>query len=300
MSGAQESGRVDHHLGESLAALIDGELCHDSRDRVLAHLATCPACKAEADAQRRLKSVFAESVLPPPSAGLMARLQALPASEPPVRPTGPAGGPPEAGWTGGLPGPEERETLLRPPGPGGDRGFRIHEPAPARSQRGHRLAFAAAGAFSLAAFAIGGALSAVSPGGPAPVAVGTPSSSVAGGAGATTAAAVARTATASRTDVYTEREMLRAPQQIVPRAVQRPGIAAISDARGTAPGPGTGEPAGATAHPMPEWLPRAAPVPLRALVPEPVPGAVPGEDAPDIPAQQATAVPGVLNAVSPR
>jgi hypothetical protein len=39
---------------------VDGELSADSRDRVLAHLATCAKCKAEADAQRRLKNVYAE------------------------------------------------------------------------------------------------------------------------------------------------------------------------------------------------------------------------------------------------
>ncbi|MFE7603373.1 zf-HC2 domain-containing protein, partial [Streptomyces sp. NPDC057494] len=30
-----------------LAALVDGELGHDARERVLAHLATCARCKAE-------------------------------------------------------------------------------------------------------------------------------------------------------------------------------------------------------------------------------------------------------------
>ncbi|MEK8172494.1 hypothetical protein NKH77_34525 [Streptomyces sp. M19] len=51
---------------------------HDARERVLAHLATCCRCKQEADAQRRLKSVFAETAPPPPSEGLLARLQGLP------------------------------------------------------------------------------------------------------------------------------------------------------------------------------------------------------------------------------
>ncbi|WP_258036931.1 anti-sigma factor, partial [Streptomyces sp. SM14] len=78
----------EQHLGDSLAALIDGELSHDHRDRVLAHLATCPGCKAEAEAQRRLKSAFAHSPLPAPSDGLMARLQGLPAGPP-----DPGGGP---------------------------------------------------------------------------------------------------------------------------------------------------------------------------------------------------------------
>ncbi|TXS11305.1 PDZ domain-containing protein [Streptomyces sp. adm13(2018)] len=49
---------AEHHLGDRLAALVDGELGHDSRERVLAHLATCARCKSEADAQRTLKSVW--------------------------------------------------------------------------------------------------------------------------------------------------------------------------------------------------------------------------------------------------
>ncbi|NEE17614.1 zf-HC2 domain-containing protein, partial [Streptomyces sp. SID7499] len=69
---------AEAHLGDRLAALVDGELKHDARDRVLAHLATCAKCKAEADAQRRLKSAFAMSASPSPSEGFLARLQGLP------------------------------------------------------------------------------------------------------------------------------------------------------------------------------------------------------------------------------
>lgn len=69
---------AEQHLGDRLAALVDGELSHDARERVLSHLATCPKCKAEADAQRRVKSVFAQTAPPAPSEGLLARLQGLP------------------------------------------------------------------------------------------------------------------------------------------------------------------------------------------------------------------------------
>ncbi|MEU4891332.1 zf-HC2 domain-containing protein [Streptomyces sp. NPDC044780] len=179
---------AEQHLGDRLAALVDGELGHDARERVLAHLATCCKCKAEADAQRRLKNVFAQTAPPAPSEGFLARLQGLPA----------AGG--EDGMGGGSPfgssglfgprdmrgtsrdvrevrdvrEPEERRRRERtfafvpvmPPGTAiapaasarasRQRGFRIHEverPAPRR-----RFAFAAAGAVSLAAFALGAAL----------------------------------------------------------------------------------------------------------------------------------------------
>lgn len=69
---------ADQHLGDRLSALVDGELGHEARERVLAHLATCPKCKAEADAQRRLKNVFAEAAPPSPSESFLARLQGLP------------------------------------------------------------------------------------------------------------------------------------------------------------------------------------------------------------------------------
>ncbi|WP_059013212.1 anti-sigma factor family protein [Streptomyces specialis] len=197
MTSAADTGPADHHLGESLAALVDGELSHDSRDRVLAHLATCPSCKAEVDAQRELKSVFAASPLPAPSDGLLARLQGLPstadesASGEPQEPPGPAGPPADAPGgrsspfgLGLLPGGRQRPPLLAPHGLGSARGFRIHEPGALRAHRGHRLAFAAAGAVSLAAFAIGGAMTTTGTGGPATAGSAT-ASSVAAGSGAT-------------------------------------------------------------------------------------------------------------------
>ena len=100
MSGSRSNpaerhlAEAEQHLGDRLAALVDGELGHDARERVLAHLATCPKCKTEADAQRRLKSVFAETAPPPPSESFLARLQGLPGggSEPPTGPRPPGSG----------------------------------------------------------------------------------------------------------------------------------------------------------------------------------------------------------------
>ena len=43
------------HLGPRLSALIDGELSHAQRERVLAHLARCEPCRSEAAALRVLK-----------------------------------------------------------------------------------------------------------------------------------------------------------------------------------------------------------------------------------------------------
>ncbi len=152
---------AEQHLGDRLAALVDGELGHDARERVLAHLATCARCKAEADAQRTLKSVFASAAPPPPSEGFLARLQGLP------------GGPGEPGAPGGPRSPLEQllggsgvksdgfatAAVVTPEPP--RTGFRIHEVgdrASGPSGRGRRFAFAAASAVSFAAIALGGTL----------------------------------------------------------------------------------------------------------------------------------------------
>ncbi|MFK0043051.1 zf-HC2 domain-containing protein [Streptomyces sp. NPDC090741] len=145
MSGVSPSpSPAEQHLGDRLAALVDGELSHDARERVLAHLATCAKCKAEADAQRRLKSLFVESAPPPLSAGLLARLQGLPGGGP-DGPSGPSSGPP------GPPG-ADLFGYVAPAAP--QQGFRIHEVGRPR----RRFAFVAAGAVSLAAIALGGSL----------------------------------------------------------------------------------------------------------------------------------------------
>ncbi|MFD3544077.1 zf-HC2 domain-containing protein [Streptomyces sp. NPDC058655] len=148
MSGSSPSP-AEQHLGDRLAALVDGELKHDARDRVLAHLATCAKCKAEADAQRRLKTMFVESAPPPLSAGLLARLQGLPGVGPegssgPVGQTNPPGADPFASFAYGLPSAPRAAQ----------QGFPIHEVGRPR----RRLAFVAAGAVSLAALALGGSL----------------------------------------------------------------------------------------------------------------------------------------------
>ncbi|MCX2183570.1 zf-HC2 domain-containing protein [Streptomyces sp. SKN60] len=146
----EEQRLAEHHLGDRLAALVDGELGHDARERVLAHLATCARCKAEADAQRTLKSVFASSAPPAPSEGLLARLQGLP------------GGPPDQGGPfddllrgGGV--RADGFATARPVTP--DSGFPIHAVGDRSAGRGRRFAFAAASAVSFAAIALSSTLS---------------------------------------------------------------------------------------------------------------------------------------------
>jgi anti-sigma factor RsiW len=170
-----EDRLAEQHLGDRLAALVDGELGHDTRERVLAHVATCPKCRAEVDAQRRLKNVFAEAAPPPPSESLLARLQGLPGGG-----DMDGGGAPSVGggFTGGLGGrptgvfgmrrgerfafdyvPAGSHALL-PADPATGRGFRVHDvgrsEADRSASRGRRFAFVAAGAVSLAAIALGG------------------------------------------------------------------------------------------------------------------------------------------------
>ncbi|MBM7173263.1 zf-HC2 domain-containing protein, partial [Streptomyces sp. G44] len=193
MSGSRSNpaerqlAEAEQHLGDRLAALVDGELGHDARERVLAHLATCPMCKTEADAQRRLKSVFAQAAPPPPSESFLARLQGLPGlppggTEPPDGPGRPGDGDGFAtGSTGsaGLPRTgffgvsTESFVGYDPSGvhaavlPGEGRGFRIHDVTRHDGDRslwrGRRFAFAAAGAVSLAAIALGGVTAGVPP-----------------------------------------------------------------------------------------------------------------------------------------
>ncbi|KES04121.1 membrane protein [Streptomyces toyocaensis] len=180
MSGSQpmasEGHLAEQHLGDRLSALVDGELGHDARERVLAHVATCAKCRAEVDAQRRLKNVFAEAAPPPPSESFLARLQGLPAGG------GLGDGSPLGG--GGLPGGpsgrfgssgvfasrrgERFEFAYTPVRRHGaapaaavhGRDFGIHDVSrhdtDRPASRGLRFAFVAAGAVSLAAIALGG------------------------------------------------------------------------------------------------------------------------------------------------
>ncbi|MER6086274.1 zf-HC2 domain-containing protein, partial [Streptomyces sp. NPDC001833] len=174
MSGSRpkpaERQLAEQHLGDRLSALVDGELGHETRERVLAHLATCARCKAEADAQRALKNVFAAAAPPPPSESFLARLQGLPAGGDQDGGGSPFGGGDPSGRGSGSGvfgmGRDDRFEFgyvpARPhdPAAAAGRGFRIHpvgRPDIDRSaSRGMRFAFVAAGAVSLAAVALGG------------------------------------------------------------------------------------------------------------------------------------------------
>lgn len=160
-----------NHPEDKLAAYVDGELGHEAREKVLAHLAQCAECRAEAEEQRRVKALLATSARPEPSGDLMARLLALGAGD---AAGGPGGGGEEAApprVAGAVPPPPQFQN--RAPGfarpRGGSSGPRAGRPttAPRRvrppvSKR--RLTFAAAGAFSMMAMALGSAVIPGSPG----------------------------------------------------------------------------------------------------------------------------------------
>jgi anti-sigma factor RsiW len=113
---------------EALTALVDGALAHDDRDRVLAHLAGCAACRAEVEVQRRLKARLSvlRAATPEPSAQLLDRLRGLAVSG--VEPARPSPGRP-AGVPVGLAGASpvsRRPGDSRPPArPGHARSRRV-------------------------------------------------------------------------------------------------------------------------------------------------------------------------------
>jgi len=211
----------EQHLGDRLAAFIDGELDHDGRERVQAHLATCSACLNRAEDERRIKSRIAEALPPDPSALFLAKLMNIAGDDADRRP--PSGGTGGRRGFGGafgsssafgggdsfgsngfgsgrfgsnalgadhpVPGVDpraERDAHLfqgesRSGGPVAARlraGFAPGDSRPqsfppqerSREQsaprpsaaRGRRFAFAAAGAFSVAAVALGSAITGVS------------------------------------------------------------------------------------------------------------------------------------------
>src|SRR4029450_11316074 len=100
--GQSGGGGVMTHLGERMSALVDGELDHAERDRLLGHVADCQPCRSELDLLRKIKARLARSTGPEMSPTLLSKLLAM--AEP--------GGPP----------PAARRPVARPRSP-------IHAPA---------------------------------------------------------------------------------------------------------------------------------------------------------------------------
>jgi len=69
-----------NHPRARLSALVDGELDHDDRDRVLAHLTQCDECRAIVEAERRVKALLGGMSEPAPSEDFLAALSGMAAS----------------------------------------------------------------------------------------------------------------------------------------------------------------------------------------------------------------------------
>jgi anti-sigma factor RsiW len=74
------------HLGNRISALVDGELSAEESDRVHAHLARCPACRAEARELRALKQRVRGLLDATPDDALTARLVRIAEPGAPVPP----------------------------------------------------------------------------------------------------------------------------------------------------------------------------------------------------------------------
>jgi hypothetical protein len=136
------------HLGPRVSPLVDGELGHEARDRALAHVAHCSACRAALEDERSVKAMLHATVAPEPSDRLLDALRAM--AEP---------GEPVATRTRPMPlGPVV--PTLPPPGRG-PLGRRRDARRPAgRATRVTRVRYAAAGALSVAGLLLGTAFAA--------------------------------------------------------------------------------------------------------------------------------------------
>ena len=146
------------HLGDRVAALVDGQLDHPARERALAHVAHCPECRRDVEAQRAVKERLSTAPTPQPPPATLAMLRSLAAPGGPVPPrartmprgplvpTLPPPGRPAATWPG-RPRPGARGPANRRPG---------GRPLARRARLATAGALCTAGLVLGAAFAVGG------------------------------------------------------------------------------------------------------------------------------------------------
>lgn len=86
------------HLGERISALVDGELGHAERERALAHLTFCAACRREVEEMRSLKARL--RAMEPPAMPADLTMSLLRMAEPggPIPPRVRPLGPPPGGY----------------------------------------------------------------------------------------------------------------------------------------------------------------------------------------------------------
>ncbi|HEV8558492.1 MAG TPA: zf-HC2 domain-containing protein [Actinophytocola sp.] len=71
-------GWSQHLLPDAVVAFVDGELTPTACDRAASHIARCAICAAEISAQRQARAAVRAADTPPPPAGLLASLRAIP------------------------------------------------------------------------------------------------------------------------------------------------------------------------------------------------------------------------------
>lgn len=150
------------HDHARLSALVDGELDHEARDRLLAHLAHCDECRAAVDTERRVKALLSGMPEPRPSTSLHANLLRVAES---------GGAPAQLSVTRGRNAPVRGVPAPLASGPPGQPGSRRPRRAtslvaPGRQRRLHRrVGVGVAGVAAIAGVAFGAAFMA---GGDAP------------------------------------------------------------------------------------------------------------------------------------
>ncbi|MGZ4603172.1 MAG: hypothetical protein ACXV0U_06190 [Kineosporiaceae bacterium] len=152
------------HLGDRVAALVDGQLTADAVDRATTHLASCRPCRDLFELERLTKARLTSLVGPEPAPELVGRLLAM---------RGPAGPlPPRPGYVPGTPRPQP--VPLRPPVTTGVRSGAQRwqatstRPAgrpPVLTARRTRLAAAVLGALSVVGVGVAGVAVGTSAGG---------------------------------------------------------------------------------------------------------------------------------------
>ncbi len=145
------------HLGQRLSALVDGELGHQERDRALAHIAHCPACRSQLEEERRVKDRLAAPT-PPASPALTARLLGLAEPGEPMPPR--ERRMPLAPVVPTLPAPGRGRGLTRP---GGRTDPRRPGRVRASTSRSRRARYTAAAAVSAVGLVLGAAFMAGGP-----------------------------------------------------------------------------------------------------------------------------------------
>lgn len=69
-----------HLLPDAVVAFVDNELSLDAHERAATHLAHCPSCASDVDAQRTARAAVTSCQTPDMPAGLLASLQSIPDS----------------------------------------------------------------------------------------------------------------------------------------------------------------------------------------------------------------------------